>query len=233
MRVFVVTCKPYYWSLKPFIYLFQTFWSEQQEVVIAGYEPLPFGLPPNFKFHSIAPVTYPKKKWSNGLREFLSAMPDKHFVWMLEDYFLQRPIDHGAIRTLGEYMDMHDDVLRIDLSSDRLHSGCAHLPHTLGVDDNPEFTYGHYDIIVSDPERQYHMSTQAAIWNRKNLIDVILACEGAGGGMVDPWQFELQGTTILRERFSHLPPSCNLSQRERILGAWRRYQVSRIQFYGR
>lgn len=61
MKVVVFTCNKMYWCLPIYAYLFNVFFSEQQEVVVVGYEPLPFDLPQNFSFHSIAPHSYPVK----------------------------------------------------------------------------------------------------------------------------------------------------------------------------
>ena len=193
-RVLVPTFNAYYWLLRPFAYLFNTYWSAQQPVVIGGYEPLPFDLPPNFTFHSIAPTSYPKEKWLQGVREFFAAMPDTHFVLALEDYWLIRSINHDAIRTLTEYMELHDDVLRIDLTTDRLYAGGIPMPH-----EHADEMYGHYDLIPSNVNN-YHLSTQLGIWNRAHLLRFIKNYLSAGKSG-EPWHFEVEGTTRLRDEF--------------------------------
>jgi len=201
-RVFITTCKPYYWALRPFMYLFAQYWSTKQSVVIAGYESLPFDLPSTWEFHSISPKTYPKKQWLKGILEFLTSVPDNFFTWMLEDYWLVRPVDHPGIRTLADYMDINRDVIRIDLTADRYYAGKVDRPHLLGEDGNKEICYGHYDLIPSNVN-SYHLSTQAGIWNKNHLVALMKKCIEIHGDM-SPWEFELNGTTVLREKFPEL-----------------------------
>lgn len=203
-RVFVTTFQKYYFLLRPYSYLFNTYWSEKQPVVVGGYEPLPFDLPSNFTFHSIAAASYPKDKWLQGILEFFHAMPDPIIIWSLEDYFFVRRINHDAIRTLTEYMWKHNDILRIDLTADRLYAGKVPRPHEM-----KDIMYGHYDLIESN-KNNYHMSTQLALWNRELLLRFIHKYIELGGNM-EPWKFETHGTGALRE---HCPEMKVLGTRQ-------------------
>jgi hypothetical protein len=175
IRVFVYTSDPYMWIMKPFAYLFNQYWSELQEVVVGGFTPPWFPLPPNFQFHQIDRRAYPKKMWSDGLIKFLLAMNDDVFVLMLEDYLLRRTVDHQGIMTLADYMRINQDVVRFDLTNDRLNAENMH-------DVEP---WGHYDIIACEKNSMYEMSLQAAIWNRKNFLELLRP------GLT-PWEVELQ-----------------------------------------
>jgi len=174
IRVFVYTSDPYLWVLKPFCYLFNNFWSELQEVVIGGFTPPQFTLPDNFIFHQIDKNPYPKEMWSNGLIRFLQDFNDDIFVLMLEDYLLCRTADCAGVSTLANYMRQQDDVVRFDLTADRLHGQ--------GMHDIESF--GHYDIIACDKDAPYEMSLQAAIWNRRHLLSLLKS-------NLDPWQVEM------------------------------------------
>lgn len=177
IRVICYTCDPYIWCLKPFCYLFNQYWSELQEVVVGGFTPPQFQLPPNFIFHQIDKRPYPKKMWSDGLIQFLQAFNDDIFILLLEDYLLCRTVDHQGIMTLADYMNQgkNSDVVRFDLTNDRLNAAGMH-------DIEP---YGHYDIIACNKDTQYEMSLQAAIWNRRNLLSMLRP------GLT-PWEVELQ-----------------------------------------
>lgn len=177
IRVFVYTSDPYIWCMKPFSYLFNIYWSGLQEVVVGGFTPPQFQLPDNFTFHQIDKRPYPKEKWSNGLIRFLQDYQDDLFVLLLEDYLLQRTVDHNSITTLAEYMMLgkNNDVVRLDLTADRLYGKGMH-----DVDH-----WGHYDIIACDKDAMYEMSLQAAIWNRRNLLRLLRP------GM-NPWEVEIQ-----------------------------------------
>jgi len=175
MRVFVFTFNKMYWVLKPFFYLFNTFWSEQQEVVVVGYEPLDFELPPNVTFHSIAPTSYPAKQWSTGVIQFLESVPDENFIFSLEDYLLIRGVSHLAISSLESYLNCHPDVWRVDLTGDRLLSGRA-------VDRG---YWGHLDMLETLPDVPYCLSLQMSVMNRQHTLSIMKP-------HMTPWQFELQ-----------------------------------------
>ena len=175
IRVVVYTCDSYLWVMKPFCYLFNNYWSELQDVLVGGFTPPQFQLPSNFNFYQIDKYPYPKNMWSDGLIALLQSFNDEVFVLLLEDYLLCRTVDHNGISTLAQYMREHDDVVRFDLTADRLYGKGMH-------DIEP---YGHYDIIECDTDSPYQMSLQAAIWNRRNLLALLRP------GMT-PWEVEIQ-----------------------------------------
>lgn len=86
--VVVLTSDGYVNALRPFAYLFNKYWSKEQEVIVAGYSPLPFKLPSNFHYYSIGrQEDYGVDKWSDGLIDFLEAHPQIEFpILFLEDY---------------------------------------------------------------------------------------------------------------------------------------------------
>lgn len=187
IRTFVITCDKYSWALKGFCYQFNKYWSGLQPVVIAGYKKPKFKLPDNFSFYSINKQEYPSKRWSTGLIHFLRDMRDDHFVLMLEDYWLCRGVNHQSIDTLHQFCQDHPQVLRMDLTDDRQYSGQQrdfdYVPY-----------YGYNDIVWTPQDSPYQMSLQAAIWNRKLLLEVLHVDESA-------WQVETAGTaTNVRNR---------------------------------
>lgn len=173
--VVVMVSDPFLHLLKPFGYLFNIYWSEQQPVIVAGYTPPSFSLPPNFRWYRIDNFPYPKEMYSNGMLKFLMNFDEDHFVLLLEDYFLTRTVDHRGVETLAEYCRRHPGVLRCDLTTDRLYNG--------GMVDEYE-SWGHYDIIESPYKSAYQMSFQAAIWNRKLLTRLIEPGK-------TPWEMEI------------------------------------------
>jgi hypothetical protein len=171
------------WCLKPFAYLFNKYWDEKQRVIIAGYNEPDFELPDNFEFYSIAKPQYPKEMWADGVAKFLHEYDGKRFVFMLEDYWLSRPVDIYAIDSLSRYMELNPDVLRMDLTADRQFAG--------GVIDIGYCE--HYDIIEA-PKSQYQMSLQAGLWDRNLMLNVL---EMLPSHLRSAWEVELTGTTIV------------------------------------
>lgn len=180
MRVVVPTCDKYLWAIRPFAYLFNTFWSEQQPVVVGCYKKPDFDLPSNFEVLQIDKENYPAKRWSDGIMKLLTMIDDEVFILMLEDYWLNRGVNHQAVESLGEYARIHRGVLRIDLTTDRLYAG--------GMFDVD--TWGYLDIIETSPGTPYQWSTQACIVNRNHMMRCLRP------GMA-PWEFELSGNELI------------------------------------
>lgn len=162
LPVAVITSDNYSWALLPFSYLFNIFWSALQPVFVFGYNPPPFLLPTNFKFISLGGTNAPSERWSNGLISAVSRLPS-HFVLLLEDYWLVRTVDVRGVSTLHDYMIERPEVLRMDLTADRLYAG--------GMYDADY--YGHYDIIETPPSTPYQFSTQAGIWNKDLMLSLL------------------------------------------------------------
>jgi hypothetical protein len=179
MRVFLITCDKYLWALRPFEKLFNKYWGSDQQVVIAGFSPPSFQMSDNFSFVSMGNFAdYPVEKWSNALIKFLKGVDDELFIWMMEDYWLTRCVNREAIESLGRYMLRRPDVVRGDITADRLYAGNMH--------DVESFEC--LDIVKSTPPAEYHLSFQAGIWRRKLLLKYLATGE-------TPWQTELSGTT--------------------------------------
>lgn len=178
MRVFVLTSDKYLQALKPFAWLFNKYWGEDQKVVVAGFAAPDFTLPANFAFHSIGSQTdYPVGKWSNALIALLGDYHDDVFCLMLEDYWLSRPVNRQAVAMLADYMRQFQYVLKVDLMTDRLYA--------YGMSDYGNC--GYLDLIRSDPASQYHMSLMTGLWRRDQLLRFLVPDES-------PWDVELKGT---------------------------------------
>lgn len=173
--VVVMVSDPFLHLLKPFAYLFNAYWSEQQPVIVAGYTPTTDSMPQNFRWLKIDNYPYPKDMYSNGMYRMLERLQEDHFVLLLEDYFLTRTVDHSGVEALAEYCRRHPGVLRCDLTTDRLYNG--------KMIDNHEH-WGHYDIIESPFQSEYQFSFQAGIWNKKLLMRLISSGK-------TPWEMEI------------------------------------------
>lgn len=179
LRVFVITNDFYLWCLSPFTYLFNKYWSPEQEVIIAGYRPPSFEIPGNFHFHSLGRANAPQSKWSDGLMAFLSEMPDEFSVIMLEDYWITRPVDTGFVQIAHSYMQENRNVLRFDLTGDVAYcQGDPRYAPYVGF-------INHYDIVEKPPGMSYRMSFQAGLWNNKMLLSLLVKDK-------TPWEVEIQ-----------------------------------------
>jgi len=171
VQCIVYTCNEYADVLPGFAYLFNTFWSEQQPVAYAGCAQM--NLPQNFQWYNVESRI--ASRWSDGLIEFLKMLKGDIVCWLLEDYYLVRGVHHAAIESLVEYMRINGEILKIDLTSDRLHSGKA---------EDIDY-WGHVDLLRTPWETPYQFSTQCALWNREHLLSVLKP-------EMSPWDFELR-----------------------------------------
>ncbi|MFA5424958.1 MAG: hypothetical protein WC374_13975, partial [Phycisphaerae bacterium] len=123
---------------------------------------------------------YPVDKWSDALIKLLKQTDDKLVCLFLEDYWLIRPASRIVVPKA--ILDDHTALIRFDLTSDTIGSK---KPKRL-------YSLDGYDIFErTDP--QYSFSLQAAVWNRKLLLDVLVPGE-------TPWQVELNGSDRLNKK---------------------------------
>lgn len=183
MRIFVLTSDNYSQSVLPFSYLFNKYFSPELEVIVAGYDRFPEGLPSNFRLHSIgSQVDYPVGKWSNGLIKLLHDFTDEVFLLLLEDYWLVRTVHFREVLMLYDYMLQFKYVLKMDMITDRRFAG--------GV--QPYGHCGHIPLVKSDYNSAYHLSLMGGFWNRELLLKVLIPDES-------PWDVELEGTSRLAQ----------------------------------
>lgn len=185
--VYVMTSDLYIDALLPFAYLLRKYWYPPPTVIVGGFSAPPFPLPDNFTFHSLGKFEeFPVNRWSDALTRMLLELPHEVFVLMLEDYWLTREVDVTAIEVACDYMNQFEYVARFDLTGDRKFSGFA----------KPYGKAGHVNLLLSDPDSQYHCSLMAAVWRRKHLLKVLVPGE-------TPWETELNGTNRLRDLREH------------------------------
>lgn len=180
MRVIIYSSDKTQWSLQPFAYLFNRYWSSQVNVNVYINSALPFALPLNFYTQEIG-TFLPVSEWTTDLIAALSWMTDDVICLLMDDYWLNRQVNQQAVEWCYEYMQAHPEVARFDLTTDRLYAR--------GMSDYCKI--GYLDIIKSDPESPYHFSFQAALWRRKHLLNCLVPHE-------TPWQAEMKGDARLR-----------------------------------
>jgi hypothetical protein len=174
IKVVVPTSNKYVHCLPPFAYLFNRFWDAGQDVKIVRYDVRPAKLAGNFD--TIALGKQEDFTWSQGLIKYLVYHTDDLILLMLEDYFIDKPVDVEAIEQCWHLMKWQPEIAKIDLSGDRLKVG--HSVYNTGTA---------LQLVKSDDDAPFQTSTQAAIWRKDYLLRFLDPSEG-------PWQFEKKGT---------------------------------------
>jgi hypothetical protein len=182
LLVVVMTSDKYIEAVRPFMHLLNKYWRPNPSVLVSGFTPPEFELPANADFYSVGEFKdYPVNKWTDALYRTLNHIDEELIVLMLEDYWLTRPVNVEVVRIMRDYMVQFENVVKVDLRSDRLYAHGA------------ETRYGHagfVDLVKSMPGSPYHMSLMTGIWRVEHLKKVIQPGQS-------PWDVEIAGTTIL------------------------------------
>lgn len=200
MKIHLLTSDGYDWAVLPYSFLLKKYWPDHPPVVVGGFTPPAFPMPSGFSFVSIGDFNeYPVTKWSDALIRFLNLVDDDIVLFMLEDMWMVREVNDHAVRMAYDYMRQFKYVARLDLTGDRLNSRGPNgeWPSLYGK-------LGEYDLVQSNPDWQYHLSTMPAFWRKEHLLRVLVPGE-------TPWQVELDGTprlSALRREMIVLGTTC-------------------------
>jgi hypothetical protein len=166
MKVICTTSNKYLHLIQVFTYLFNKYWSSEQEVTILGYDKPKCLLPANFTFYSMGKQG-PKEEWSTDLRKYFEQVEDDSWCWLMEDTFLKR-VDLVKVARALVYTNNY--IGRFDLTND--------------VQKRFHKTIGN-EMVMAMPGTSYLLSTQPSIWNRNFLLEYLTPG-------LDPWAFEKQ-----------------------------------------
>lgn len=176
LRVVVPTSNKYVGIIPGFSHFLNKFWGAQIPVTVMRYDVRPPKTSQNFNNVAVGPQA--NYTWCSGLATYLAhPQAPRVFVMMLEDYYLTDDVDTAALQKLWQYICEHDEVVKIDLSGDRMK-----FPHQPYSDRGLEGL----KVIRSDDSANFRGSIQAAIWKTSYLLKHLNADW-------DPWQFEKHG----------------------------------------
>lgn len=164
--VLVPSCDAYADLWRPFFTLFWRHWADCPFPVHLGVNEGGFA-DPRVRTLPGAHGT----NWTNRVRDQVTTLRAPYVLLMLEDFFLQAPIDTLAVaRHLRALRDLGGHMVRLVARP----GPRASVP-------------GHEDIGDIPPGTDYRVSTQAAIWRRESLLDLMRTGETI-------WEFELRGS---------------------------------------
>jgi len=177
--------------LEGFFRQWAKYWKGESNIVVCGYKkPEGLGLPSKtVDFYSIGDMRdYPVDRWSDSFIKVLDEVAEEVFIFFMDDYYLIRQVDLKAIEIIRDYMLQFTNVIRFDLTTDRLYAD----PGKYVYGYNTYNTVGHLDLIKSDFHSPYHMSLWSAMWRRDLLRKILVPGETAQ-------QIELNGTNRLSQ----------------------------------
>lgn len=159
---------------QPFFELLQTHWPECRFPLYLNIEEGSYRHPslPIRCLNHPADAAGRKVPWSDRLLASLRAIPERHVLYMQEDYFLDAPVRD----------DLVEESLRL-LATEGL--GCVHLTHFGSRRGKRVAELPH---LVDVPRfSHYRVSTQAAIWDKNVLASYVRPDETV-------WETEILGT---------------------------------------
>jgi len=109
--------------------------------------------------------------WANNMKTSLERIPEKYFLYFLEDVFLTKLVDTKRVLELLDIAKNQQVV-------------CLRLYPSPGP--NQPFS-ANKDLGVIDQTAPYRVSTMTAIWDKTTFIRLLKPGENA-------WQMELEGT---------------------------------------
>jgi hypothetical protein len=174
MRIVTLTSNAYVHCLPAFSYFFNKFYPNQQ-VTVVRYDVRPPKLPDNFTNFAVGKQE--DYSWSSGLKAFLNRIDDDLVLLMLEDYWLDQPVDSETIQLIQDVMETDKRIVKFDLTNDRLKVG--HKPVNFGNMN--------IKVLQSNNDAPFTASVQAAIWRKDFLVKLLQSKE-------DAWEFEKNGS---------------------------------------
>lgn len=198
-KVYVTTSDYYNHLIPGFAYLFNKYWSPNQDATFLCYTKPSYSLPDNFSIVSLGPPerfgnevpewtegrrgmpgeSYPTPKWTDSLIPVFERMTDEHFILMQIDYFLNRQVQLDKIEFLKNFLCSRE-VVKIDLTQD-----LTRYLHRVYA------THGNIQIVISEQQAEYRSSLQAAIWRTDYFLRLLKPNRS-------PWDFERLGKEELK-----------------------------------
>lgn len=174
--VIVLAYRGNLWAVDPFYHFASKHWPGQQVTLVA--EENPAGVA--HKFLPIPPEmitsgTCPPKKFSDSLIYALGQTRAPYVIIMLADYWLCGPVAMDRLDASMDYMDAHQEVLRVDIGSHSLPRAISDLS-----------VVSHPWLLECKAIRDCFLPTSLcpALWNKSQYLS-ILAPDW------DPWMTEL------------------------------------------
>lgn len=173
-NIYISTSNKYHHCLQPFAYLFNKFWSADQQVTFLGYDTPTQQLPSNFNFISLGEQLGPEW-YGNDLRTFFESIDDKQFIYTMEDQFILDYVNTDLINVLLEQCNSKN-VGRACLTNSIFqdHMSKKHDPYKQ-VND--------YELIRYSQNSAFRITCEWSVWDKEYL------CSYLKDGL-DPWQFE-------------------------------------------
>ena len=170
ITLLVNSCDKYSDAWMPFFTLFDTYFSNFTNEKFLNTEKL------EYNSNNVKTIHSSKKTWSKRLIDALKQVDTEYVLFMLEDFFLQKPVKQDIFYSHLDYISKHKDVGVIYYIPD--------MDYNLWQAKTYDESLFLEEIIPGSPLR---INAQTAIWRKEYLLKILLSKE-------DPWDFEKFGS---------------------------------------
>lgn len=168
----VCTCDTYEDTWEPFFKSLKKYWKNFNMPIVLNTESK------DYKMEGLDIQTFhlfenKKVRWGERLIEHLKRIDTKYIFFMLDDFFLVKPVNTDVIEQCYEWMEKDDNIAVFSF-------------HRVDDPTNiPSEKYSNFDRRAQ--KGMYRMNCQAALWRKDRLIKFIKKYES-------PWDWEIYGT---------------------------------------
>lgn len=172
--ILINTCDSYSDVWAPFLSLFRFMWPDCRFPIYLNTESKTldqevFNI--NYLHYDTNMGARGHRNWSNRLKMCLERISEDYVLMVLEDFFLMSQVRQDKIMECLDWMGSDANVVAVSLKS--------------GADYEDEIVNNEFSKVVKGYE--YVVSTQAAIWRKDFLIQILRDGESA-------WEFEFYGS---------------------------------------
>ncbi len=170
--ILILSCDKYADIWSPFFDFLFKFWKNCPYKIYLGANEKTFPDNRVFTIHS-----GPAKDWSADTIAILKQIPEKYVILILEDYFIYAAPDQ----------QMLDAAVHMMIESNAVFMRIACFPSGHFEDYAYDSIPGKEPFVSTRKEARYRVNLQTGIWNREDLIGLIIPGES-------PWKFELDAS---------------------------------------
>lgn len=175
--VLLTTCDSYDDAWYPFFRLLEINWADCPYPIYLNAETKDYNYP-GIDIRCIHPDTSEKDKkiisWSKRLKQALLKIDADYILFMLEDFFIKRPVRTDVVNDCLNWMDEDTNVVFIDFYRDKT--------------ENSEIFRREFSEI--ERKNDWAINANCGLWRKSFLIDILRD--------ENPWDFEMNATARWR-----------------------------------
>ena len=213
MKIYILTSDKNIKYVEGLQYCVNKYWNPNPNVVLLGYKEPLFKLDKNFKFVSLGEDRGAGKACDDIIK-FFSKIPDKHFIFSVDDFYPIREVKTNILDYLTDKM-INEDISRIALTDQISSKGHEIIESFV----NPNDSNDHFDTIEMGQSANYRKSAVWSMWTKDYFLKYFT-------NDMSLWSWELDnkckddGHRIIGTNNKYIIQSCHLFKRGSLKADW-------------